>query len=240
MYNQRQTICITPTQFREDKLIISKSQEIILKGNIKMKLSEISYLNDNNEPCNLYLSLPKVSTFGPHPQYKFGSASKTAEDVCGYTISYSNKNVFELFKLIHEICTKKIKKLELKPVFINNKHGFETAYFKIKMNEKNMCTTFYSDKKCIKKINGIELIGKYGECTPVIHLRNIYYGNHNSSEYNASLQMNIPKAVFIETPLYTPDPICSDDDDDLYEEEYTAPKDITKEKKSKSKMLDDI
>src|SRR5271163_534070 len=235
MYNQRQTICITPTQFREDKLIISESQEIILKGNIKMKLSEISYLNEHNEACNLYVSLPKVSTFGPYPQYKFGSTSKTAEDVCGYTISYSNKKVFELFKLIHEICTKKIKKLKLKPVFINNKHGFETAYFKIKMNEKNMCTTFYSDKKCIKKINGIELIGKYGECTPVIHLRNIYYGNHNSSEYNASLQMNITKAVFIEESLYTPDPLCGDSDTD-FEEEYIAPK----EKKSKSKMLDDI
>ena len=57
-----QTICINTKQFNADTLIISEHKEIKTKGNIKMKILEIYYLNEKNEPCDLYITLPKVET----------------------------------------------------------------------------------------------------------------------------------------------------------------------------------
>ena len=82
----RSTTCININDFNADKLNISELKEIITKGNIKMKIAEISYLNDKNELCDLYISLPSVSTYGPFPQYNYNSSSKTEKDICGYTI----------------------------------------------------------------------------------------------------------------------------------------------------------
>ena len=83
----RQSICIKPSEFNVDKLVISEAKELKTKGNLKMKIAEISYLNDEEEPCDLYISLPTVETYGPFPQYNFNSTSKNIKDISGYTIS---------------------------------------------------------------------------------------------------------------------------------------------------------
>jgi len=101
----RQSINIKPKTFNADKLVVSEPIEI-KKGNRKMKLSEISYLNDNNESCDLLISLPKVQTWGPYPQYTFNTTNKDPQNICGYTISYSNDETNKLFK--------KFKKFALK------------------------------------------------------------------------------------------------------------------------------
>ena len=146
----RPTICISPTEFKVDKLIISEHKEIKTKNNFKMKISELSYLNNKNEHCDLFLSLPTVETYGPFPKFNFNSTSKNIKDISGYTISYSNEIVNKLFQDVQKIVSKRFKKCNIKPVFTKNKNGKETAYFNIKMNGENISTSFYSDKKCTK------------------------------------------------------------------------------------------
>src|SRR5258708_37231340 len=102
----RQSICITSKTFNADNLVISEVKQLKIKGNMKMKIAEITYKNEKNEPCDLYLSLPKLDTYGPFPQYKFGSESKKLEDVVGYTISYQNESISNLFKNIQKIVSK--------------------------------------------------------------------------------------------------------------------------------------
>ena len=190
------TICINAKDFNADQLNISEPKEIKTKSNIKMKIADISYLNDKNELCDLYITLPPVSTYGPYPQYNYNSSSKTEKDICGYTISYSNTEVTKLFHSIQKIISNKSKKYIIKPVFVKNKNKNETAYFKVKMNGQTITTNFYSDKKCTQAINALDIVSKFGELTPMIHIRNIYFGAHGTSEYNCSLQINIAKAVF--------------------------------------------
>jgi len=193
------SINITAKNFNVDKLIISDSKEIKTKAGYKMKIAGISYLNDNNEPCDLYISLPKVETYGPYPQYPFGGGSKASKDICGYTISYQNKEIKKLFQTIEKIVSKKFGKCQIKPVYTKNKNNLDTAYFKVKMNGDQIATRFYSDKKQCKTINGLDIISKYGELTPQIHLRNIYFGNHGNTDYNCSLQINLTQAIFEES-----------------------------------------
>src|SRR6266496_1613407 len=99
----RQPICIKPSEFIADKLVISEPEQIKTRNKKKLQISGISYLNNKDEPSDLYLSLPTVETYGPFPQYNFNSSSKSANDICGYTISYSNEDVRKLFKTIEEI-----------------------------------------------------------------------------------------------------------------------------------------
>src|SRR6266568_6903552 len=179
----RQSICIKPSEFNVDKLVISEAKELKTKGNLKMKISEIYYINDQNQPCDLYISLPTVETYGPFPLYNFNSTSKALKDICGYTISYSNEETNKLFQSIQNIISKKFKKCNIKPVFTKNKNDKETAYFKVKMNGDNISTRFYSDKKCIKTIDGLDIVSKYGELTPMINIRSIYFGSHGTSDY---------------------------------------------------------
>ena len=101
------TINITPKSFNADKLVVSDFKEIKIKNGIKMKVSDISYENDNGETCQLYITLPTIETFGPYPQYVFNSNKKSSTDINGYTISYSNEVVNQLFKKkIQKICSK--------------------------------------------------------------------------------------------------------------------------------------
>ena len=193
----RLTICINAKDINIDKFDISEQKEIKTKNNIKMKIAEIGYMNDNNEICDLYIILPTVETFGPHPQYIFGS-TKTLENINGYTIAYSNKDISKLFKTISKLCSKQFKKCNIKPVFVKNKDDKEIAYLKLKMIGDKIATMFYSDKMCRKSINGLDLVSKFGTLTPMIHLRSIYFGAHGTLEYNASFQLNIVKAVFQE------------------------------------------
>src|SRR6266496_4131199 len=209
----RQSICISPTEFKSDKLVISEPEQIKTKKNFKMKISGISYLNNKDEPCELFLSLPNVETYGPFPQYNFNATSKALKDICGYTISYSNEETNKLFQSIQKLISRKFKKCNIKPVF-NDK---ETAYLKVKMNGDSISTRFYSDKKCTKSINGLDIVKKYGELTPMIQIRSIYFGSHGTSDYNCSLQINIAKAIFKEKQNIIPDFILDDTDN---EEEY--------------------
>src|SRR5271163_3520515 len=209
----RSTICINATDFKADNLVLSDCKEI-KKGNLKLKISDISYLNEKNELCALYIQLEEVEAFGPFPQYDFNS-KKTVNDINGYTISYSNDEACKLFKNILKICSNKFKKANIKPVFMENKKNIKTAYFKVKMNDKNIATEFYSDKKCTKSIDGLDLVRKFGSLTPMLHLKFIYFGAHGTSEYNASLQMYISKALFIKKPrLIIPELTWSDDDEE--------------------------
>src|SRR5467141_1415653 len=198
-------ICINVTKFNVNKLVISEPKQIKTKNNFKMKISEISYQNDKNEPCDLYVSLPTVDTYGPFQMYNYSSTSKAAKDICGYTVSYSNNQVNKLFQSIQKSISKKFKKCNIKPVFTENKNGKETAYFKVKMNGENIYTRFYSDKKCSKTIDGLDIVSKYGELTPMINIKSIYFGTHGSSDYNCSLQIYIAKAIFKEKQNIIPD-----------------------------------
>src|SRR6266568_2051370 len=213
----RQSIFISPTEFKSDKLVISEPEQIKTKKNFKMKISGISYLNNKDEPCDLFLSLPNVETYGPFPQYNFKSTSKNMKDISGYTISYSNEETNKLFQSIQNIISKKFKKCNIKPVFTKNKNDKETAYFKVKMNGENISTSFYSDKKCTKTMDGLDIVSKYGELTPMINIRSIYFGAHGSSDYNCSVQINIAKAIFKEKQNIVPDFTFDGSDN---EEEY--------------------
>ena len=183
-----------------------------------MKISEISYLADENVPCDLFICLPTVETYGPYPQYDYGSNKKSSEFINGYTISYSNEKTYKLFKNIQKICSKKFNKCNIKPIFSKNKKDIETAYFKLKMIEKNIIKNFYSNKKCTQSINGLDLVFKYGSVTPMLYLRSIYFGAHGSSEYNASFQIYIVKDIFEEKQSSIPD-FKFDDTDNEYEED---------------------
>ena len=95
---------------------------------------------------------------------------KSSEDINGYTISYSNEETYKLFKHIQTICSSKFTKSKIKPVFNKNAKDRETAYFKLKMIEKDI-TDFYSDKKCTKSINGLDLVSKYGSTPRRVELQ---------------------------------------------------------------------
>jgi len=123
-----------------------------------------------------------------------------------------------LFKSIQKICSRNFKKCNIKPVFSKNKKDVETAYFKVKMNGKDITTHFYSNEKCTKNIYGLDIVSKYGSLTPMVHLRSIYFGAHGNTEYNASLQINIVKAIFQEKQSSIPD-FALLDGSDLEEEE---------------------
>src|SRR5258708_2692361 len=197
-------ICINVTEFNVDKLVISEPKLIKTK-NFKMKIFEISYQNEKNEPCGLFISLPTVEAYGPFPMYNFKSNSKASKDICGYTISYSNQEVNQLFQSIQKSISKKFKKYIIKPVCTKNKNGKETAYFKVKMTGENISTRFFSDKKCSQAIDGLDIVSKYGELTPMINVKSIYFGSHGTSDYNCSLQINLAKAIFQEKQNRIPD-----------------------------------
>ena len=201
----RSTICITAKEFNGDRLIMSDRKQIKTKANTKMNVAEITYLNDKEEPCDLYIALPKVSTWGPHPQFPYGSCTKAAEDICGYTFSYQNEETNNMFQCIQKKISKNFKKCIIKPVFTKNKNGKETAYLKVKMTGEKISTSFYSDKKCTKSLNGLDIVSKFGELSPMIHLRSIYFGSHGTSDYNCSLQLYIVKAIFQEKQDLIPD-----------------------------------
>src|SRR6266496_670054 len=102
-----------------------------------------------------------------------------------------------------------------KEIKTKNKNGKETAYFKVKMNGENISTSFYSDNKCTKTI---DIVSKYGELTPMINIRSIYFGAHGTSYYNCSLQINIAKAIFKEKQNIVPDFNFDDSDNEEFED----------------------
>jgi len=73
------------------------------------------------------------------------------------------------------------------------------------MKADKISTLFYPNKKQTETINGLDIVHQYGSVTPMIHIRNIYHGNHGSTDYNPSIQINIVKALFKEKPFLIPD-----------------------------------
>ena len=132
-------------EFNENKLIISELKDIKTKSGLEINILDISYLNGENEAWSLYLTLPTIETYGPYPKSLYG-----------YTITYSNENAAKLFKNIQKILSKKckdyIQKINMKPVFSKNKKEINTAYFKLKMNDDDITTQYFTDKEQNKTI----------------------------------------------------------------------------------------
>jgi len=84
------------------------------------------------------------------------------------------------------------------------------------MNGIDIATQFYSNNKQTESLDGLDTVSKYGTLTPMIHIRSIYHGAHGSTDYNASIQTFIAKAIFKEKPSSTPDLIVEDDDEEEY------------------------
>src|SRR6266536_4636712 len=118
----RPTICIKPQNFNVELLEIKESKVYKPKDtNLNIETSEILYLNDKSELCDFYLILPEIETYGPLPIYKFNSKNKSKENIQGYTISYSHRDVEKMFDSIHDGFQNKINELinncKLKPIF---------------------------------------------------------------------------------------------------------------------------
>src|SRR6266536_847216 len=124
----RPTICIKPQNFNVELLEIKESKFYKTKDtNLTIETSDIMYLNDKSELCDLYLVLPEIETYGPSLIYKLNSKNKSPENVEGYSISYSHPDVEKVFNLINDVCQNKIgKQYTLKPTF-NYKNKVENG-----------------------------------------------------------------------------------------------------------------
>ncbi len=219
----RPTICIKPQEFNE-KLIVIKEPKVYKPKdtNLTIETSDIMYLNDKSELCDLYLILPQIETYGPSPIYKFNSTNKSPENVECYSISYSHPDAEKVFDLITDVCQNKIgNKHTLKPTF-NYKNKLENgtktrdelkpkvAYFKLmafkdhKTNKLTISTKIY-DQKSKQLIDPIDAVSKLGLIRPMVHIHKIYFGSHGNSEYNASVQVKLVKAYFEEKSHELPD-----------------------------------
>ena len=91
-----------------------------------MTTSEILYHNKEEKLCNLYIALPSIQAYYPFKQYNFNNKNKVPENITGYSISYKNSHVENMFEKLNEVCQKKIndfvesnliKPCQLKPTF---------------------------------------------------------------------------------------------------------------------------
>src|SRR6266536_4938617 len=192
----RPTICIKPQEFNE-KLIVIKEPKVYKPKdtNLTIETSDIMYLNDKSELCDLYLILPAIETYGPSPIYKFNSNIKSLENIEGYSVSYSNPDVEKVFDLINDVCQNKIgKQYTLKPTFnYKNKveNGMKTrdelkpkvAYFKLmtfkdyKTNKLTISTQMY-DQKSKELIDPFDVVSKLGMLRHMVHVHKIYIRSH--------------------------------------------------------------
>src|SRR6266536_684327 len=219
----RPTICIKPQEFNIELLEIKEPKVYKLKDtNLTIETSDIMYLNDNSDRCDLYLILPEIETYGPSPIYKFNSNIKSSENIEGYSVSYSRPDVAKVFDLINDVCQNKLgNKYTLKPTFnYNNKVENGTkirdelkpkvAYFKLltfkdyKTNKLTISTQIY-DKQSKQLINLIDTVSKLGLIRPMVHVQKIYFGSHGNSGYSASVQVKLVKAYFEEKSHELPD-----------------------------------
>src|ERR1043165_4204384 len=105
----RPTICIKPQDFNESNLVIYEPKVYQAKdGKIKITTSDILYLNDNNEPCDLFIKLPSVDTYDHLPEYIFKNKNRTPLNIEGYTILYCHSVVEKMFEVIIKVCQNKI------------------------------------------------------------------------------------------------------------------------------------
>src|SRR6266536_2544969 len=224
----RPTICIKPQNFNVELLEIKESKFYKTKDtNLTIETSDIMYLNDKSELCDLYLVLPEIETYGPSLIYKLNSKNKSPENVEGYSISYSHPDVEKVFNLINDVCQNKIgKQYTLKPTFnYKNKveNGMKTrdelkpkvTYFKLmtfkdyKTNKLTISTQMY-DQKSKELIDPFDVVSKLGMLRPMVHVHKIYFGSHEKSGYNASIQVKLVKAYFQQISSELPDFPLSD------------------------------
>jgi hypothetical protein len=224
----RPTICIKPEEFNESNLIINEPKVYQPKDSkIKITTSDISYLNNKGEPCDFFVRLPSVDSFGPSPQHDFNSKNRRPDNIQGYTISYSQSDVEKMFEKIYKVCQNKInelaksepiKKCKLKPVFNYKKsgEGSKVAYFKlntVRDYQSNLLTILTKISNATKEsIDPIETVSKFGTMTPMIHIAKIYFGVHGNSEYGASIQSKVVRLQFKEISKSIPD-FSSDDEE---------------------------
>jgi len=64
----------------------------------------------------------------------------------------------------------------------------------------------------------LDIVSLCGSVTPMIYIRNIYHGSHGSTDYNASIQINVVKIIFEEKPNLIPDYVFDDDEEEEEEE----------------------
>jgi hypothetical protein len=213
----RPTICIKPQEFNESNLEIKEPKVYKSKyNNVSTTTSEILYRNDKGELCEFYIALPQVETYGPSPQYSFNSKVKSPDNIQGYTISYSNSAVENIFELLFKVCTyrinefakqKMIKKCTLKPTFnyrtklegdgkVEDKTKNKVAYFKLKTSKELVIMTTMLDKCTKEVLNPHDVISKPGLLTPMICIKRIYFGAHGNTNYGASIQIEVPKLLF--------------------------------------------
>ena len=227
----RPTICIKPQEFNESNLEIKEPKVYKSKyNNISTTTSEILYRNDKGELCELYIALPQVETYGPSPQYSFNSKVKSPDAIQGYTISYSNSEVENMFELLYKVCTSKIKefakqnmikKCTLKPTFnyrtklengekVEDTSKNKVAYFKLKTSKNHLTNelailTTMIDKRTKEELNPHDIISKPGLLTPMIRIMRIYFGAHGNTNYGASIQIEVPKLLFKHLSSNVPD-----------------------------------
>ena len=105
----RHTICIKPEELNDSNLVIMEPK--VYKPNdssIKIRSSNILYRNSKGEVYDLYIVLPSIQAYGPFTQYTFNCKNKSKENIKGYSISYSNPIVEEMFEKINKTCQNKI------------------------------------------------------------------------------------------------------------------------------------
>jgi len=100
---------------------------------------------------------------------------------------------------------KMIKKCILKPTFnyktklengvkVEDESKNKVAYFKLKVSRRfSEIWTTMLDKSTKEVLNPHDVILKHGLLTPMICIKRIYFGNSN---YEASIQIEVPKLLF--------------------------------------------
>jgi hypothetical protein len=216
------SICIKPQQFNESNLIINEPKTYEYKNNNrKIITSDICYLNDKNECCKLYITLPPMQGYGPFPSYDFNTKIKTYENIKDYQICYAHSIVEKMFAKINKVCQDRInefvklklinKKCILKPIFNDQ----NKAYFKLNVvrdNQANLLKilTNITDTTSVP-IDPITTFSNPGIITPMIHIQKIYFGSHGNTEYGSSVQSRVVRLRFTETSTSIPD-FQSDDE----------------------------
>src|SRR6266536_6511926 len=153
----RPAICITPQELNIELLEI-KEPKVYKPRNINLSInnSEILYRNNKGELCDLYLVLPEIETYGPSPINTFNSKIKSKENIQGYTISYSHRDVEKMFDSIHDDFQNKINEIinncKLKPIFNYRKKSKNN----LKVDDKSKPKVAYLELKISKDCKIIE------------------------------------------------------------------------------------
>ena len=114
-----------------------------------------------------------------------------------------------------------IKKCTLKPIFnyrtklendekVEDKTKNKVAYLKLKTSKNHLTKelvilTTILDKSTKEVLNPHDIISKPGLLTPMIRIMKIYFGSYDSTNYGASMQIEVPKLLFKHLSSNVPD-----------------------------------